>query len=630
MKRVLAVVLAVVALGLAFAAGSWVTWRLGSPGGASSVAQRTVLHYSCPMHPSYTSPHDGDCPSCGMRLEPVYAGEAASKAETLPANVLKVSSERQQLIGLRIAPVETTRSSRSVRTVGRVTVDENRVYKLTATVEGVVRSLSATAAGAFVRKEQVLLTFYSTDFLSAQQAYFYALNTLERVSANREDTSEQLLATNAQLRSALDGLRNLGMTDAQLAELAKSRKLTRDIELRSPVTGYVLARNVFPAQRLERGEELYRIADLTRVWVLADVFESDAPYVRPGTRMRVSLAYRQAASIEGRVSDVLPQSDRSTRTARVRLEVDNRDLALRPDMFVDVELRVDLPPALTVPAEAVVDSGRHKTVFVERGNGYFEPRRVEIGWRSDDRVQVVRGLMPGERVVSSGTFLLDSESRMRAAARGIVQMEVDPVCGMELDGDEAAAGGRTSTYRGEKYFFCSDACKRQFDREPDRFTQPPAPAPAPRRVTASPRPAPAADHAATEDRLSERIAAADQGLNSTADDAQGRSIFATDPVCGAEVETTAPGVLKATHGGQTYYFVTAECRAAFVKDPVAYAGSAAAATRSALDPVCGMEVDVAGARKANLIVVHDGRTYYFCSDDCKRQFAANPQRFLPR
>ncbi len=578
MKRVVPAILVVVALGLAFAAGSWVTWRASrrAPAHAAGVAAQ---RYTCPMHPAYSSDHEGDCPSCGMRLVPASAGEPSSSGSGLPPNVLKVSAERQQLIGLRLATVETAGLGRTVRTVGRVAVDENRVYKLVATAEGLVRSLSPTAAGGFVRKEQVLLTFYSTDFLSAQQAYFYALTTLERVSADRAEASEQLLATNAQLRSALDGLRNLGMTEAQLSELAKSRKLTRDIDLRSPVTGYVLARDVFPAQRLERGRELYRIADLSRVWVLADLFEGDAQYVRPGTRMRVSLAYREAAPIEARVSDVLPQSDRTTRTARVRLEVDNRDLALRPDMFVDVELPVALPPAVTVPSEAVVDSGRSKTVFVARGNGYFEPRRVETGWRSDDRVQILSGLVPGERVVASGTFLLDSESRMRAAGS-----------------------------------------------PPQPVIQPPPEARPAARTPARDRAA-----GAGKDGVAERIAAAERDLNATADDAAGRSVFATDPVCGAEIETTSPGALTATYNGRVYYFFSDECKAAFEKDPAAYAGPETPAPGSkTIDPVCGMEVDAGEARKAGLMAAHEGHTYSFCSKLCRDQFTRDPRKFLAR
>jgi YHS domain-containing protein len=170
------------------------------------------------------------------------------------------------------------------------------------------------------------------------------------------------------------------------------------------------------------------------------------------------------------MSDALPQFDAQSRTLKTRFELDNPGHVLQPDMFVDVEFEAAVPPAVTVPAEAVLDSGRRKTVFVDRGNGYFEPRRVETGWRAGDRVQILKGLMAGERVVLSGNFLLDSESRMMSAAQGALGAAAkDPVCGMEVDEKRAAAAGRKSEHKGTTFYFCADDCKKQFDAEPARF-----------------------------------------------------------------------------------------------------------------------------------------------------------------
>ncbi len=653
MRRLTALALLLTVSAAAFIAGSWITWR--ASGGGRPPQTRKILYWVDPMHPSYKSDKPGIAPDCGMALEPVYADEAMPAAGSVPPTALKVTSERQQLIGITTAQVEEAASvGRSIRTVGRVAVDENRVYRLVSVVQGAVRTLDPISIGGFVRKEQVLFTFYSTDFLAAQQAYYFALNTLERVSADRAETTEQLLATNAQLRSALDGLRNLGMTEVQLAELAKSRKLTRDIELRSPVSGYVLARNVYPEQRLERGGELYRIADLSRVWVLADLFERDAPYVRAGSPVQLSVPY-QNARFETSVSAVLPQFDPQTRTLKVRLEIANPDLVLRPDMFVDVTLPLEDSPALTVPAHAVVDSGLRKTVFVDLGNGYFEPRRVEVGWRAGDRVQVVKGLMPGERIVVSGNFLLDSESRMRAVAMGVFEPESDVVCGMDVDRGKATKAGRMSRHEGHDYFFCSDLCKRRFEADPARYLTPTPPArPQPAAPARSLRTPVAEKHsqgAVSPKGIWEAVRAADQGLNTTMAAAEGRTIFATDPVCGADVEMTAPNVLKATHSGVTYYFFSEECRAAFLKEPDKYTATAVpgkpatttpnipsqqppekAAVQSGpvKDPVCGMQVDVKSAAAAGLRSEYKGATYYFCSDDCKKQFDANPAKFTSK
>jgi multidrug efflux pump subunit AcrA (membrane-fusion protein)/YHS domain-containing protein len=170
------------------------------------------------------------------------------------------------------------------------------------------------------------------------------------------------------------------------------------------------------------------------------------------------------------MSDSLPQFDPETRTLKTRFELDNPGNVLRPDMYVDVEIQAEMPEAVTVPADAIVDSGLRKIVFVDRGNGHFEPRRVETGWRVGDRVQVSKGLMAGERIVISGTFLIDSESRMKTAAMGMLGAPAtDVVCGMDVDPKKATSAGRTAVHEGETYYFCSDECKQKFAKEPAKY-----------------------------------------------------------------------------------------------------------------------------------------------------------------
>lgn len=171
------------------------------------------------------------------------------------------------------------------------------------------------------------------------------------------------------------------------------------------------------------------------------------------------------------MSQVLPQFDPATRTLKVRLEADNPGYALRPDMFVDVELPIGFPATIAVPVDAVVDSGLKKTVFVDRGEGFFEPRQVETGWRFDDRVEIVKGLKPGEQIVVSGNFLIGSESRLKAEAAGMYAPVKDPVCGMEVDKSKAKAAGRTVEFHGKTYFFCSDRCERDFEKSPERYLE---------------------------------------------------------------------------------------------------------------------------------------------------------------
>jgi len=351
-----------------------------------------------------------------------------------------------------------------------------------------------------------------------------------------KESEDQLKLTGAQMQAAEENLEFLGMGPTQLKEVARTRKIARNIELRSPVAGVVLVRNAFPGLRFERGTELFRVADLSHVWILADVFENEAQHFRPGTVARLILP-RSRAMYEAKVTGSVPQFGPSSRTLKVRLETDNPGFALRLDTFVDVELPVKLPPGLSIPADAVIDSGLHKRVYVDRGNGFFEPREIEIGWREGDRVQVVKGLMPGERIVVSGTFLVDSESRMKAAAIGIYGSTIkDPVCGMDIDESGANASGRKTDYSGKTYYFCSDLCKGKFDKNPEQY------------------------------RGREPEAGGQRSGGSS------HPKMAKDPVCGMEVDTTDPGTIKTEYRGKTYYFCATTCRDSFLKEPTHYAG----------------------------------------------------------
>jgi RND family efflux transporter MFP subunit len=324
----------------------------------------------------------------------------------------------QQLIGMKTGLVERVSSHRRLRLLGRVTLDENRVHRVTTVGDGWIRELSPAAVGSRVEKGQRLASYYAPRFLAAQQAYFYALNTLDRLQAGTSEGKDQNTATRSQLQAAVDNLRALGMDEAQIAEISHTRLPSQDVWVSAPATGFIVARNISPGLRFDRGSEFYRIADLSQVWIQADVFEHESDQFLRGDRATVSLPHQQK-TFRAVVSDILPQFDGTTRTLKVRLDVDNPEFLLRPDMFVDVEWPVTLASAIVLPVDAVVDSGVKKTVYVDKGDGIFEPRQVETGWRAGDRVEIVKGLMPGEKIVVSGTFLIDSESRMKAAATGI-------------------------------------------------------------------------------------------------------------------------------------------------------------------------------------------------------------------
>jgi RND family efflux transporter MFP subunit len=403
----------------AFLAGSW---HRGEDRSATGVpAGKKILYYVDPVNPQRTSGKPGMAP-CGMNMEPVYGddvsvGGSPMAVASLPPGSVRVSVERQQMVGVRIGIVKKRSETRKIRTVGRVVPDETRVYRLNASVEGWIVEAGNNSTGSIVNKGDVLGSFCNLNFYEAQQACIYAFRSLERFQRSGSRASEQQLEeTRTSLRRNIDNLRSLGMSDVQMEELKRSRKAADNLNIIAPVTGLILARNVSPDLRFDKGVEWYRIADLSRVWILADLFENEPYRLGPGTKVAISLPSQKKA-LTAVVSAVPPQFDAASRTLKVRLEADNPDYLLRPDMFVDVEFSLSLPPAITVPGDAVLDAGVRKTVFVDRGNGFFEPRRVEVGWRYGDRVEITSGLTEGERIVVSGNFLIDSESRMRASAR---------------------------------------------------------------------------------------------------------------------------------------------------------------------------------------------------------------------
>ena len=421
MKRIIAIT----ALALSLAAGSFAggTWWVHRSGAAYASAHAATV-YTCPMHPDYRSDHPGDCPICGMRLEVDRAASApASDAApaALPAGAVQVSPERQQAIGIQLGVVGRSAGTRLLRTTGRVAPDENRTYPIVAAVSGWVRNVENVGTGDTVKKDQVLASFLAPelDFRTAQQSYYTGLEAFYRIAVTQPQPQPQSQSRGhaagggaGAIDRMADELRILGVSNSQLRDMAARREVVPDIRVESPVDGVVLKRSVSPGLRFDRGFEFYRIADLNRVWILADLYRHQIPFIRRGTSARITTA-EASNRLTATVSSAEPIFDEATQTLKVRLEAANPQRALKPGMFVDLEFPIDLPATIVVPADAIVDSGLRKTVFVEHSNGYFEPRLVETGWRVGDDVEVTKGLEPGERIVISGTFFVDSESRMK-------------------------------------------------------------------------------------------------------------------------------------------------------------------------------------------------------------------------
>jgi membrane fusion protein, copper/silver efflux system len=437
--------------------GAWWQRRTPVPQEDRSAA---ATQYYCPMHPSYVSDRPGACPICGMRLKPHEAGSAVPEqpvggapkkviyrstmnpgetSETpgkdsmgmdmIPVDVgtdgtatgpgvegqavVSVPASRQQLIGVRTTVARTGPLVRSLRTVGRVTADETRLRHVHTKIAGWVEKLYVNATGIRVNKGDPLLSIYSPELLATQEEYLLALRAQRQAAGEASGDASGTGA--ALLEAARRRLLLFDVTPDQIEELERSGVAQRTVTLHSPLSGYVLKRDVTEGQRIEAETSLLDLADLSRVWVVASVYEYELPFVREGQTAAMSLSYLPGRTFAGRLSLVYPTLEGSTRTAQVRLEFDNPNLELKPEMFADVIIESDLGARLQVPASAIVASGERNLVFVARGDGRFEPRLVTVGLRLPESVEILSGVKEGEQVVTSGNFLIDSESKLKAA-----------------------------------------------------------------------------------------------------------------------------------------------------------------------------------------------------------------------
>lgn len=415
----IAFTLGVAATGLALRAGRTPAMNPAQP----DATAKTATRYYCAMHPSYISDKPGDCPICQMRLIPVEGehGRDATSAPLTPSPLqavagrapVRVSSEKQQLIGVKTSLVERKPLVRSIRAVGRVAFDETRLHHVHTKVGGWIERLDANATGELVRKGQPLLTIYSPELLASQQEYLLALKARQRLSGTTissvAGSGDELVA------SSRRRLRLYDMTDDQIARLESAGEATRTMTLYAPMSGHIVTRNVSQGERIEPGTALLDIADLSHVWILADIYEYELPFVQVGQTAALSLSYLPGRRFEGKIAFVYPVLSDMTRTVKVRLELANPDLELKPGMFGQVELRSDLGERLVIPESAIISTGEREVVFVDRGEGYFEPRELTLGVRLADDIEVLAGLAEGDRVLTSGNFLIDSESKLKAA-----------------------------------------------------------------------------------------------------------------------------------------------------------------------------------------------------------------------
>jgi len=385
--------------------------------GPLPAGERKVLYWVDPMNPAHRSDQPGKAPD-GMDLVPVYGEETETEAGNLrPPGTVRISPEKQQLIGVQYGAVEERVLSGTIRTVGRLAYDETSIARVYPKISGWIDQVYVDFTGKAVKQGQPLLSLYSPDLVTAQQELIIAQKARDTLGAGQfKDAGRSSLAL---YESARQRLLLWDIGEAQIRQILKAGTPSKSLALVSPAGGFVLTRNAYPGQRVTPETELYSIADLSTIWVLADVYEYELPMIQLGQTGIMSLPYFPGKTFTGKITYIYPELDPTTRTLKVRLEFPNPDLHLKPDMYANVEFTIDYGKKLTIAQQAVLDSGTEQVVFVALEGGYFEPRRVTLGRRVGDHFIVLDGLRPGERVVTSATFLIDSESQLKSALGGL-------------------------------------------------------------------------------------------------------------------------------------------------------------------------------------------------------------------
>ncbi|MBM4295678.1 MAG: efflux RND transporter periplasmic adaptor subunit, partial [Deltaproteobacteria bacterium] len=383
--------------------------------------ERKIKYWVSPMDPGYVSDKPGKAP-CGMDLIPVYETEGEAAAD----GTIAVDPNTLQSMGVRTAKAEARPLTRTIRAVGIVNYDEKKLAVVTTKINGWVDRLYAKATGEPLRKGQPLISIYSPELVSAQREYLLALKnlkTLEKSPYPEVKESAQRLAEASRRR-----LDYWDISRRQIEVLEKTGEVKKDLTLMSPVTGIVIKRNVTEGQMVQAGMPLLEVVDLTTVWVDAQVYEYELPWVKVGQHAEVTLAYLPGETFHAQVQYLYPYLSGATRTAKVRLSLPNPGIKLKPEMYGQVYIQAPLPaPVVAVPTEAILDSGEKQLVFIALGKGRFEPRPVKVGVEGDDGWrQVTEGLKGGEEIVTSAQFLLDSESRTREAIAKMLKSQAPP------------------------------------------------------------------------------------------------------------------------------------------------------------------------------------------------------------
>ncbi len=373
--------------------------------GLSAHGETTKTLFACGMHPAVIQDHPGNCPICGMKLTAIKSGATTEASGN--SSAIAVDAATQQNMNLRTAEIQSGPLRKTIRTVGTIDYNETALAEVSTRFRGWIEKLHVDATGQLVHRGEPLFEVSSPDIYQPQLDFLVAVT-------NKFKNFKSVIA---QYNNGVRNLKLLGFQDDQIAEIETNRQILKSFNIAAPISGFVVEKNAVAGQMVDAGIKLYRIADLGIVWVIAQVYEQDLPFVKLGQEAIVKVASLPDREFRGRVTFVYPTVDEKTRTAKVRLEFENPGYFLKPGMFVSAMIHADLAESVVlVPESAVLRSGTKNTVFVALDGGKFEGREVTLGVEAENNFcEVINGLSAGERVVTSGQFLLDSESQLREA-----------------------------------------------------------------------------------------------------------------------------------------------------------------------------------------------------------------------
>lgn len=392
--------------------------------------KKEKVTYHCPMHPTVVSDREGDCPICGMKLVPLEErqkevsenldkdslGTDIGSFETygeLKKSSITITPQQAKLMNLTYGIVEKKQLLKRLRVPGVIVEDEKRIFKVNTKVDGWIEKLYANTTGKFVTKGEPLLSIYSPELFAAQQEFLSALSIAKKLPFSSDKNVSEI--GKSLYESAKKKLLLQDISSKQIEEIEKSENFKKSLIINSPVNGYIIEKDVFEGEKIVEGETLLTIADLSVVWALGDLYEPDIPFVKEGMEASVVVSYLKETSLKGRVNFVYPFLDQKTRTVKVRVELKNPKLLLKPDTYCDIYFSFNLGEKIVVPENAVLRSGENNYAFIAEDEYSLKPVKIELGLRNEEFYEVLSGLKEGDKVVTSANFLIDSESSLKYA-----------------------------------------------------------------------------------------------------------------------------------------------------------------------------------------------------------------------